>query len=112
KDEKQGQQYQAYDQVNEDAKQQYRQNEAKEAAAKGAKRGAAKQGMQKKQQQQQQAQANAGASAFNQAYKSCLMGRGYMALKPAAEKAAQRYLAAKPGTDWNLDTAEIAAFAA
>ena|SRR5215207_5858027 len=76
-----GQQYGAYDKLSDDVKQEYRQNEAKSAAAAGAAVGAAKQRQQRRQQgqaqEQQAAQTNAAAGSYNQAYKSCLMGRGY-----------------------------------
>ena len=78
-----GQQYDAYDKMSDDAKQEYRQNEAKSAAAAGAVVGGSRQRQerreQNKAQEQQAAQANAAASAYDQAYKSCMMGRGYSA---------------------------------
>jgi hypothetical protein len=71
-------QYPAYGHVNEDVQQQYRQNQAKSSAAAGAVVGGAQQRRQRRQQNAQQtSQASAGADSFAQAYKSCLMGRGY-----------------------------------
>ena len=78
-----GQQYDAYDKMSDDAKQEYRQNEAKSAAAAGAVVGGSRQRQERREgnkaQEQQAAQANAAASAYDQAYKSCMMGRGYSA---------------------------------
>ena len=74
KAEVQGQQHGAYDRVNEDVKQQYRQNEAKSAAAAGAVVGAAKQRQQRNQASQQSATSS---QAVDQAFGSCMMGRGY-----------------------------------
>jgi hypothetical protein len=73
-----GQQYDRYDNLSDDAKREYRQNNAGSAAAAGAMVGASRQRQQRRQDaaQQQQAQANA-AAANEQAYRSCLMGRGY-----------------------------------
>jgi hypothetical protein len=73
-----GQQYDRYDNLSDDAKREYRQNNAGGAAAAGAMVGASRQRQQRRQNaaQQQQAQANAAASDA-QAYRSCLMGRGY-----------------------------------
>lgn len=69
-----GQQYGAYGNVNDDIKQEYRQNEAKSAAAAGAVIGAAKQRQQRNQASQQSA---ASSQAVDQAFGSCMMGRGY-----------------------------------
>jgi len=73
-----GQQYDRYDNLSDDAKREYRQNNAGNAAAAGAMVGASRQRQQRRQgaAQQQQAQASA-AAANDQAYRSCLMGRGY-----------------------------------
>jgi hypothetical protein len=75
-----GQQHQAYEKAPEELKQQYRQNEAGSGAQVGAVVGAGAQRRQRRQQAQQQAptqQQPQQALAFDQAYKSCLMGRGY-----------------------------------
>jgi len=69
-----GQQHGAYDNVNEDVKQQYRQNEAKSVAAAGTVVGGAKQRQQRREASQQ---SSSSSQAFDQAYSSCLMGRGY-----------------------------------
>jgi hypothetical protein len=78
-----GQQYDAYDKLSDDVKQEYRQNEAKSAAAAGAVVGGSRQRQERREQdkaqEQQAAQANAATSAYDQAYKSCMMGRGYSA---------------------------------
>lgn len=72
-------QYPGYGRVNEDVQQQYRQNQAKSSAAAGAVVGGAQQRRQRRQLNAQQAsQASAGANSFDQSYKSCLMGRGYV----------------------------------
>ena len=76
-----GQQYDAYDKMSDDTKQEYRQNNAKSAAAAGAVVGGSRQRQERREQdkaqEQQVAQANAAANTYTQAYKSCLMGRGY-----------------------------------
>lgn len=69
-----GGQHGAYDNVNEDVKQQYRQNEAKSVAAAGTVVGGAKQRQQRREASQQGATSS---QAVDQAYSSCLMGRGY-----------------------------------
>jgi hypothetical protein len=74
-----------YDRVPEDVKDEYVENEAREGAAAGAVAGAAAQRRQRRQQAEQQksaqeqqaAQAEAKAQSFDQAYASCMMGRGY-----------------------------------
>jgi hypothetical protein len=73
-----GQQYDRYDDLSDDAKREYRQNNAGNAAAAGAMVGASRQRQQRRQDaaQQQQAQADA-AAGTEQAYRACLMGRGY-----------------------------------
>lgn len=70
----QGQQHGAYDNINDDVKQQYRQNEAKSTAAAGAVVGGAKQRQQRREASQQGATSS---QSYDQAFSSCLMGRGY-----------------------------------
>jgi hypothetical protein len=80
-----GQQYQAYENAPEELKQQYRQNEARSGAQVGTAVGGAAQRRQRRQQAQQQTPQQASAQqqqsqqavTFDQAYKSCLTGRGY-----------------------------------
>ena len=76
-----GGQYQAYDKLPDDAKQDYRQNEARSAAAAGVVVGGARQRQQRREQataqEQQAAQADAAATAYQQAYNACMQGRGY-----------------------------------
>jgi transcription initiation factor TFIID subunit TAF12 len=69
-----GQQYEAYDNAPEELKQEYRQNQAGSGAYVGAAVGGAASRRQRRQlgQQQQSQQAS-----FEQAYRSCLIGRGY-----------------------------------
>jgi hypothetical protein len=74
KAEAQGRQYGAYDKVNDDIKQEYRQNEAKSSAKAGVAVGAAKQRQQRRGASQQSASSS---QTFDQAFNSCLMGRGY-----------------------------------
>ncbi|MGZ8237369.1 MAG: hypothetical protein ACXWTY_05790 [Methylobacter sp.] len=74
KAEAQGRQYGAYDNINDDIKQEYRQDEAKSAAKAGAVAGAAKQRQQRREASQQGA---ATSQSFDQAFSSCMMGRGY-----------------------------------
>lgn len=74
KAEAKGRQYGAYGNVNDDIKQEYRQNEAKSAAAAGAVAGAARQRQQRNQASQQSATSS---QAVDQAFGSCMMGRGY-----------------------------------
>jgi hypothetical protein len=64
----------AYDRLPDNAKQEYRQDQARDAAAAGAVVGGSRQ---RRQRRQHAAQQNAAASSYDQAYKSCLMGRGY-----------------------------------
>ena len=73
-----GQQYDRYDDLSDDAKREYRQNNAGGAAAAGAVAGGARQRQARRDQaaQQQAAQANAAAGS-EQAYRACLAGRGY-----------------------------------
>jgi hypothetical protein len=81
----QGRQYEAYENLSDDAKQEYRRNDAKSAAAAGAVAGGVKQRQDRRQgrrqnaqtQQQQQQQQASAAGAYDQAYKACLQGRGY-----------------------------------
>lgn len=72
--EAQGRQHEAYGNVNEDIKQEYRQNDAKSAAAAGVVVGGAKQRRDRREASEQSATSS---QAFDQAYSSCLMGRGY-----------------------------------
>lgn len=74
KAEAQGQQHGAYGKMSEDVKQQYRQNEAKSAAAAGVVVGGAKQRQGRREASQQSA---ASSQAVDQAFGSCMMGRGY-----------------------------------
>jgi hypothetical protein len=69
-----GQQYGVYDNAPEELKQEYRQNQARSGAQVGAAVGGAASRRQRRQlaQQQQSQQAS-----FEQAYRSCLIGRGY-----------------------------------
>jgi hypothetical protein len=73
-----GQQYDRYDNLSDEAKREYRQNEARSGAAAGAVVGGVRQRQQRREQaaQHQGAQANA-AAGTEQAYRACLMGRGY-----------------------------------
>ena len=77
-----GNQYQAYERAPDELKQEYRRNEAKSAAAAGAVVGGARQRQSRREQaraqENQAAQQSAATSSFNQAYNSCLMGRGYV----------------------------------
>jgi hypothetical protein len=67
-----GEQYQAYDKLPNEARQEYRQNEARSAAAAGVVIGGARQRQQRREQaaaqEQQAAQADAAATAYQQAY--------------------------------------------
>jgi hypothetical protein len=72
-----GQQYEGYDNLSDDAKQEYRRNEAKSAAAAGAVAGGVKQRQDRRQARRQDAQQASAAGAYDQAYKACLQGRGY-----------------------------------
>lgn len=73
-----GQQYDRYDDLSDDAKREYRQNNAREGAAAGAMVGASRQRQARREQAAQQQAAQANAAAGNaQAYRACLMGRGY-----------------------------------
>jgi len=74
KAEAQGRQHGAYGNVNDDIKQEYRQNEAKSAAAAGVVVGGAKQRQQRRETSQQSASSS---QTFDQAFGSCMMGRGY-----------------------------------
>jgi hypothetical protein len=79
-----GQQYAAYEKAPEELQQEYRQNQAKSGAQVGAAvGGAATRRRRRQQSQEQQAlqqhppQQESQQASFEQAYKSCLMGRGY-----------------------------------
>lgn len=74
KAETKGRQYGAYGNVNDDIKQEYRQNEARSAAAAGVVVGGARQRQQRRQDSQQSASSS---QSFDQAFGSCMMGRGY-----------------------------------
>ncbi len=69
-----GQQYEAYDNAPEELKQEYRQNQAGAGAYVGAAVGGSASRRQRRQQGQQQQSQQA---SFEQAYRSCMMGRGY-----------------------------------
>lgn len=76
-----GNQYEAWDEVDDDRKQEYRQNEAQSAARAGVAVGGVRarqdrRGARREQGQQQQQQASA-ADAWSQAYGGCMQGRGY-----------------------------------
>ena len=60
--------------VDDDVKQEYRQNDAKSAAAAGAVVGGS---AQRRDRRQAAAQTSAGSQAFDSAYRSCLTARGY-----------------------------------
>lgn len=70
----QGRGHSGYDVANDDLKQEYRQNQAKSAAAAGMVVGGAKQRHDRREQSQQGA---ATAQSYDQAFGSCMMGRGY-----------------------------------
>ncbi|MGZ8159289.1 MAG: hypothetical protein ACXWT1_17190 [Methylobacter sp.] len=70
----QGQQHEAYGKMNEDVQQEYRQNQAKSAAAAGVVIGGAKQRQGRRAASQQSATSS---QAVDQAFGSCMMGRGY-----------------------------------
>ncbi len=73
-----GNQYQAYDKLDSDVQQQYRQNQAQSAAAAGAVAGAAQQRQQRRQSQQQQQQAAAQSQQkSSDAFNACMGARGY-----------------------------------
>jgi hypothetical protein len=74
-----GNQHEAYDRVDSDVKEEYRQNEAREAAAVGAVVGGARQRQQRRQsaQQQQAAQQQAAQQAGGDAFNACMTARGY-----------------------------------
>jgi transcription initiation factor TFIID subunit TAF12 len=75
-----GNQYQAYDKLDSDVQQQYRQNQAQSAAAAGAVAGAAQQRQQRRQSQQQQQQQQAAAQSqqkSSDAFNACMGARGY-----------------------------------
>ena len=69
-----GRQYDAYDKIDSDVKQEYRQKDAKSAAAAGAVVGGA---AQRRERRQGAAEASTGSQAFDNAYRSCLTSRGY-----------------------------------
>jgi hypothetical protein len=70
-----------YDEASDEAKQEYRREEAKSAAAAGAVVGGARQRQDRRAaraaEQQQPAQTEPQAAAYDQAYRGCLLGRGY-----------------------------------
>jgi hypothetical protein len=73
-----GNQYEAYDHVDSDVKEEYRQNEAREAAAAGAVVGGARQRQARRQQAQQQQQAAAQSQQQSgNAFDACMAARGY-----------------------------------
>jgi type IV secretory pathway VirB10-like protein len=77
-----GNQHEAYDRVDSDVQQEYRQNQAKDAAAAGMVVGGAKQRQQRRSTQQQQAAQQEQAAAQSQqqgsqAFDSCMSARGY-----------------------------------
>ena len=73
-----GNQYQAYDKLDSDVQQQYRQNQAQQAAAAGAAAGAAQQRQQRRQSQQQQQQtASQSQQKSSDAFNACMSARGY-----------------------------------
>ena len=73
-----GNQYDNYDRVNSDVKEEYRQNQAREAAAAGAVVGGARQRQQRRQATQQQAAAQQAAhQSGNDAFNACMTTRGY-----------------------------------
>jgi hypothetical protein len=73
-----GNQYEAYDRVDSDVQQEYRQNQAQEAAVAGAVVGGAKQRQQRRQStQQQQAAAQTQQQQGSQAFDACMGARGY-----------------------------------
>ena len=77
-----GNQHDAYDRVDSDIQQEYRQNEAREAAAAGMVVGGARQRQQRRATQEQQAAQQQQAAAQSQqqgsqAFDSCMSARGY-----------------------------------
>ena len=76
-----GRQYDGYENLSGDAKQEYRRNEAKSAAAAGAVAGGVKQRQNRRQDRRQGAQVEqqqaSAAAAYDQAYKTCLQSSGY-----------------------------------
>lgn len=70
-----GNQYEAYDRLDSDVQQEYRQNQAQGAAAAGMVVGGAKQRQQRRQTQQQAASQS--QQQGSQAYDSCMSARGY-----------------------------------
>lgn len=69
-----GRQYEAYDKIDDDVKQEYRQKDAKSAAAAGAVVGGT---AQRRERREAAAGASTGTQAFDNAYRSCLSARGY-----------------------------------
>jgi hypothetical protein len=67
----------AWDEADEDRKQDYRQEEAQSSARAGAAVGGMATRADRRQGRRQQGQEQQQASAWNQAYNSCLQGRGY-----------------------------------
>lgn len=75
-----GQSHAGYDRLPEGAKQEYRQQQAREGAAVGAVAGGMNQRHQRRQAAAQSAQSQEAASnAYNQAFVTCMQGRGYSA---------------------------------
>lgn len=76
-----GRDHDAYDNLSDDAKQEYRRNEAKEGAAAGAVVGGSKQRRDRRDtrrdEKEQTANAEAAKKSYDQANQSCLTGRGY-----------------------------------
>jgi YMGG-like Gly-zipper len=77
-----GNQHEAYDRVDSDVQEEYRQNQARETAAAGAVVGGSRQRQQRRQTQQQQAQQQQTAAQTqqqqgSQAFDSCMSARGY-----------------------------------
>ena len=74
-----GNRYEAYDQVDSEVREEYRQNQAREAAAAGAVVGGARQRQQRRQQQaeQQQAAEQTQKQGSTQAFEACMGARGY-----------------------------------
>ena len=77
-----GNQHEAYDRVDSDVQEEYRQNQARETAAVGAVVGGSRQRQQRRQTQQQQAQQQQTAAQTQQqqggqAFDSCMSARGY-----------------------------------
>lgn len=77
-----GNQHEAYDRVDSDVQEEYRQNQARETAAVGAVVGGSRQRQERRQTQQQQAQQQEAAAQTqqqqgSQAFDACMGARGY-----------------------------------